>query len=254
MKDRTRERRGENTGKGYMMIPYALKTSIFLSTKETICIISCTKSCSIVQSPNHHTHRDFSSQPNIRTLSKLGSRLFFVFESSGQYCSHIFLFCACFSCEEFQILYQTQAHLRCSRCRKSSSIARISCTTGSDIHIKGKGKSLLMFMKADEDVIMLLLGLVLDYCCHVKIFVPAVTFTSAKALRWHMFKKLKGHQGVEKLLPTQGCIIVYCVHTYKPVYGCLVAIILDIIWDYSLCPSSLNSSSSITCEVFVCKL
>ena len=25
-------------------------------------------------------------------------------------------------------------------------------------------------------------------------------FTSAKALRWHMFKKLKGHQGVEKLL------------------------------------------------------
>ena len=32
-------------------------------------------------------------------------------------------------------------------------------------------------------------------------------FTSAKALRWHMFKKLKGHQGVEKLLPTQGCII-----------------------------------------------
>ena len=32
-------------------------------------------------------------------------------------------------------------------------------------------------------------------------------FTSAKALRWHMFKKLKGHLGVEKLLPTQGCII-----------------------------------------------
>ena len=27
-----------------------------------------------------------------------------------------------------------------------------------------------------------------------------------KALRWHMFKKLKGHQSVEKLLPTQGCI------------------------------------------------
>ena len=32
-------------------------------------------------------------------------------------------------------------------------------------------------------------------------------FTSAKALRWHMFKKLKGHQGVEKLLPNQECII-----------------------------------------------
>ena len=28
-----------------------------------------------------------------------------------------------------------------------------------------------------------------------------------KALGWHMFKKLKGHQGVKKLLPTQGCII-----------------------------------------------
>ena len=32
-------------------------------------------------------------------------------------------------------------------------------------------------------------------------------FTSAKALIEVALKKLKGHQGVEKLLPTQGCII-----------------------------------------------
>ena len=39
-------------------------------------------------------------------------------------------------------------------------------------------------------------------------------FTSAKALRWHMFKKLKGHQGVEKLLPTQGCITEHILRAH----------------------------------------
>ena len=99
--------------------------------------------------------------------------------------------------------------------------------TGSDTtgHIKGKGKSscFKVFMKADEDVICALAGLgvgvypspgVLSGCEKFLCQLFNSGFTSAKALRWHMFKKLKGHQGVEKLLPTQGCIIEHILRAH----------------------------------------
>ena len=50
-------------------------------------------------------------------------------------------------------------------------------------------------------------------------------FTSAKALRWHMFKKLKGHQGVEKLLPTQGCIYWILSGRIKVLYESYTALL-----------------------------
>jgi len=39
-------------------------------------------------------------------------------------------------------------------------------------------------------------------------------FTSAKALRWHMFKKVKSNQGVEKLFSTQGCVTGHILHAH----------------------------------------
>jgi len=39
-------------------------------------------------------------------------------------------------------------------------------------------------------------------------------FTSAKALCWHMFRKLKSNQGVEKLFPTQGCITEHILRAH----------------------------------------
>ena len=43
-----------------------------------------------------------------------------------------------------------------------------------------------------------------------------------KALRWHMFKKLKGHQSVEKLLPNSG-MHFYWMHFFRD------ALLLDFI-------------------------
>ena len=39
-------------------------------------------------------------------------------------------------------------------------------------------------------------------------------FSSAKALRWFMFKWLKGNQGVEKLFQIQGCITEHISHAH----------------------------------------
>ena len=39
-------------------------------------------------------------------------------------------------------------------------------------------------------------------------------FTSAKALRRYMFKKLNGKQGAEKLFPTQGCITEHILRAH----------------------------------------
>ena len=105
--------------------------------------------------------------------------------------------------------------------------------TGSDTtgHIKGKGKSCFR-NKADEDVICALAGLgvgvypspvVLFGCEKFLCQLFNSGFTSAKALRWHMFKKLKGHQGVEKLLPTQGCIVEHIIIACTPTSQCMVA-------------------------------
>ena len=95
-------------------------------------------------------------------------------------------------------------------------------TTG---HIQGKGKPTCFksFMKASDDVIHALAGLgvgvypspeVLAGCekfvC--QLFKPG--YESAKALRWHMFKQLKGNQGVEKLLPTEGSITEHILRAH----------------------------------------
>ena len=63
---------------------------------------------------------------------------------------------------------------------------------------------------------VLLLGLVLE-CTHPGVLSGCEKFlcqlfnkfgfSSAEALRWFMFKPLKGNQGVEKLFSSQGCII-----------------------------------------------
>ena len=39
-------------------------------------------------------------------------------------------------------------------------------------------------------------------------------FSSAKALRWFMFKWLKGNQCVEKLFPTKVCITYHIFHAH----------------------------------------
>ena len=100
--------------------------------------------------------------------------------------------------------------------------------TGSDTtgHIKEKGKSSCfeVFMKAGEDTICALTGLgvgvypspgVLSGCetflCQL---FNKSGFSSAKALRWFMFKQLKGNHGVEKLFPTQGRITKYIFHAH----------------------------------------
>ena len=78
-------------------------------------------------------------------------------------------------------------------------------------------------MKADKDVIRALTELgvgaypspgVLSGCEKFLCQLFNFAFTSAKALTWHMFKKLKSHQSVEKLLPTQGYITehILCAH------------------------------------------
>ena len=110
---------------------------------------------------------------------------------------------------------------------RAAALPGFHALTGSDTtgHIKGKGKSscFKVFMKADEDVICALAGLgvgvypspgVLSGCEKFLCQLFNSGFTSAKALRWHMFKKLKGHQGVEKLLPTQGCIIEHILRAH----------------------------------------
>ena len=80
------------------------------------------------------------------------------------------------------------------------------------------------FMKADENVICALAELgvgvypspagVLSGCEKFLCQLFTSRFTSAKALRWHVIKKLKGYQDVEKLLPTQGCSTEHtlCAH------------------------------------------
>ena len=40
-------------------------------------------------------------------------------------------------------------------------------------------------------------------------------FSSAKALRWFMFKKLKGNEGVEKLFQIQGCITEHIFRAHQ---------------------------------------
>ena len=115
---------------------------------------------------------------------------------------------------------------------RAAALPGFHALTGSDTtgHIKGKGKSscFKVFMKADEDVICALAGLgvgvypspgVLAGCEKFLCQLFNSEFTSAKALKWHMFKKLKSNQGVEKLLPTQGCITEHILCTHQ----CMVA-------------------------------
>ena len=116
---------------------------------------------------------------------------------------------------------------------RAAALPGFHAFTGSDTtgHIKGKGKSscFKVFMKADEDVICALAGLgvgvypspgVLAGCEKFLCQLFNSEFTSAKALKWHMFKKLKSNQGVEKLLPTQGCITehILCTHLQASVW------------------------------------
>ena len=68
---------------------------------------------------------------------------------------------------------------------------------------------------------LLLLGLVLEYThlllCYldVKVFVSFFnSAVSAKSLRWHMFKQLRGKQGVEKLLSTPGYITKHILRAH----------------------------------------
>jgi hypothetical protein len=78
-------------------------------------------------------------------------------------------------------------------------------------------------MKAGEDVVCALAGLgvgvypspgVLSGCEKFVCHLFNSGFTSAKALRWQMFKQLKGNQGVEKLLPTRGCITEHILRAH----------------------------------------
>ena len=81
-----------------------------------------------------------------------------------------------------------------------------------------------VFIKAGEDVICALAGLgveevypspaVLSGCKKFVCQLFKSGLASAKALRWHMFKQLKGNQGVEKLLPTQECITKHRLHAH----------------------------------------
>eukprot|EP00918_Siedleckia_nematoides_P094097 GHVU01206553.1.p1 GENE.GHVU01206553.1~~GHVU01206553.1.p1 ORF type:complete len:294 (+),score=30.02 GHVU01206553.1:592-1473(+) len=110
---------------------------------------------------------------------------------------------------------------------RAAALPGLHALTGSDTtgHIQGKGKPscFKVFMKADEDVICALAGLGVGvypspgvfsgferFMCHL--FNSG--FASAKVLRWHMFKQLKGNQGVEKLLSTQGCITEHIFHAH----------------------------------------
>lgn len=110
---------------------------------------------------------------------------------------------------------------------KVAALPGFHALTGSDTtgYIKGKRKSscFKVFMKAEKTLSVLLLGLVMESIHPQKcilivnfflfnLFNPK--FTSAKALWWYMFKKLKGNQDVEKLFPTQGCITehILCAH------------------------------------------
>ena len=89
---------------------------------------------------------------------------------------------------------------------RAAALPGFHALTGSDTtgHIKGKGKSscFKVFMKADGDVICALAGLsagvypspvVVSGCKKFLCQLFNSGFTSAKALRWHMFKKLKGY-------------------------------------------------------------
>ena len=72
-------------------------------------------------------------------------------------------------------------------------------------------------MKACDDVLHALAELgaypsseVLKSLC--QLFKPG--YESAEVLWWHMFKKLKANQGVEKICPTQGSIIEHILRAH----------------------------------------
>ena len=149
--------------------------------------------------------------------------------------------------------------------------------TGSDTtgHTKGKEKSsrFKVFMKACEDVICALAGLgvgvypglgvgvypglgvgvypspgVLSGCEKFLCQLFSSGFTSAKALRWHMFKQLKGNQGVEKLLPTQGCITEHILRAHLQANIWLQ----DLVARPTLLDPVTMGWQQLECEVFLC--
>ena len=97
-------------------------------------------------------------------------------------------------------------------------------------HIQGKGKlsCFKVFLKACGDVISALAGLgigkippqtVLSGCLKFICQLFNDSFTTAGALRWHMFRQLKINQGIEKLPPTEGVMIEHILRPH-PTYGC----------------------------------
>ena len=104
--------------------------------------------------------------------------------------------------------------------QKSAALINWYSLTGCDTtgHIYGKGKKgcFTAFMKADLTVIKAIVSLGIggepsndvlrgceEFLC--SLFCPkGQNITSAKALRWYLFKKLKSDQSVEKLHLTLG--------------------------------------------------
>jgi hypothetical protein len=110
---------------------------------------------------------------------------------------------------------------------KAAALPGFHSLTGSDTtgHIHGKGKlsCFKAFLKASEDVTSALTGLgigpmqsntVLSGCLKFLCQLFNANFTTANALRWHMFRQLKVNQGVEKLPPTEGAMIEHILHAH----------------------------------------
>ena len=166
---------------------------------------------------------------------------------------------------------------------RAAALPGLHALTGSDTtdYIQGKGKSscFKVFIKAGEDVMCAITGLGVgvyppQQCClDVNKFVCQLFnsgLASAKALRWHMLKQLKGNQGVEKLLLTQGCITKHILRAHLQANIWLQDLVAELIlldpvilgWrqleDGHCVPVVIKSSSSTrscgrTCEVFLCR-
>ena len=110
---------------------------------------------------------------------------------------------------------------------KAAALPGFHALTGADNtgHIRGKGKPTCfkVFLRAGVDVISAIAGLGVGVQPSDSVFSGCEKFvcqlfnpniSTARALRWHMFKQLKSNQGVEKLFPTQGAITEHILRAH----------------------------------------